>query len=367
MNTLQRVHFGDSRHMGEVPDGSAALVVTSPPYPMIEMWDPGFAALNPAVGAALDRADGRRAFDLMHSELDPVWREVHRILMPGGFACVNVGDAARTLDGTFMLYPNHARILNALLELGFTPLPSILWRKPTNAPNKFMGSGMFPAGAYVTLEHEHVLIVRKGPKRTFDARGRELRRESALFWEERNQWYSDVWFELKGSRQALQRGSPRRRSGAFPFELAWRLVQMYSVRGDTVVDPFLGTGTTLRAAAASGRNGIGYEVEPGFREDILSDLDEWIAAANARTAERVADHVRFVDERTRAGKPLLYRNRPHGFPVVTAQERELRLEYVDRLTPTEPNAVEASYRPVPVVEDGAGWTPPVSAGQLELF
>src|SRR5512144_27317 len=126
MNTIQRVHFGDSRHMGEVPDGSAALVVTSPPYPMIEMWDPGFTALNPAVGAALARADGKRAFDLMHAELDPVWREVHRILMPGGFACVNVGDAARTLDGTFMLYPNHARILSALLELGFTPLPSIL-------------------------------------------------------------------------------------------------------------------------------------------------------------------------------------------------------------------------------------------------
>ena len=122
MKTSHRAHFSDSRCMRQLADRSAALVVTSPPYPMIEMWDPLFAARHPAVGAALDAADGLQAFELMHAELDPVWREVHRILIPGGFACINVGDAARTLGGSFMLYPNHARILSCLMELGFKSL-----------------------------------------------------------------------------------------------------------------------------------------------------------------------------------------------------------------------------------------------------
>jgi DNA modification methylase len=347
MKTSHQVRFGDSRSMREIPDASVALVVTSPPYPMIEMWDAAFAALNPRIRGALEQGNGMAAFSLMHAELDPVWREVHRVLIPGGLACINVGDAVRTVGGDFALFPNHVRILSALVALGFAPLPCILWRKPTNAPNKFMGSGMLPAGAYVTLEHEHVLIVRKGGKREFTTEtARRLRRESALFWEERNQWFSDVWFELRGSRQALQRGSPRRRSGAFPFELAWRLIQMFSVRGDTVLDPFLGTGTTLRAAAASGRGSVGYEIEPGFRADIFSDPDGWVPAANARILERVESHLRFAEERTRDGRPPGHGNEPHGFPVVTGQERQLRLELVDRVSVHEGDRVEADYRPL---------------------
>jgi modification methylase len=368
MKTTHRVHFSDSRRMRQLADESAGLVVTSPPYPMIEMWDPLFAALRPEVGTALAAADGLQAFALMHAELDPVWREVHRILIPGGFACINVGDAVRTVGGDFTLYPNHARILNALLALGFTPLPSILWRKPTNAPTKFMGSGMLPAGAYVTLEHEHVLIVRKGGKREFAGEAwKRLRRESALFWAERNQWYSDVWFELKGSRQALLRGAPRPRSGAYPFELAYRLIQMFSVKGDTVVDPFLGTGTTLRAAAAGGRNSVGYEIEPGWRAEVFAGLDDWAAAANARVAERIDDHLRFLEECSRTGRVLRHRNVPHGFPVVTAQERELRLELVERVSPLDPDAVEATYRPVPAVPADTVRVPTSSNGQLTLF
>ena len=347
MKTSHQVRFGDSRSMREIPDASVALVVTSPPYPMIEMWDPVFAALDPRVRKALDRADGMGAFELMHAGLEPVWRELYRILAPGGFACINVGDAVRTVGEDFMLYPNHARILTSLAALGFAPLPGILWRKPTNAPNKFMGSGMLPAGAYVTLEHEHVLIVRKGGKREFAAAtARRLRRESALFWEERNQWFSDVWLELRGSRQELRRGASRPRSGAYPFELAWRLIQMFSVRGDTVVDPFLGTGTTLRAAVAAGRNSVGYEIETGLHAEVFSGLDRWAAAANARVAERIDEHLRFVEECRRTGRPLRHRNEPHGFPVVTAQERDMRLDLVDRVSSPEPGRVEAAYRPL---------------------
>jgi DNA modification methylase len=91
-----------------------------------------------------------------------------------------------------------------MLKLGFTNLPNILWRKQTNAPNKFMGSGMMPPGAYVTLEHEHILIFRNGGKRQFNSQKEKTnRRQSAFFWEERNQWFSDVWMDLKGARQKI--------------------------------------------------------------------------------------------------------------------------------------------------------------------
>ena len=111
--------------------------------------------------------DGKQAYALIHQILDAVWDEVFRVLKDGRFACINIGDATRTLKNNFCLYPNHARILNYLLSIGFSALPDILWRKQANTPNKFMGSGMLPAGAYVTLEHEYILIVRKGSKREF--------------------------------------------------------------------------------------------------------------------------------------------------------------------------------------------------------
>ena len=88
-----------------------------------------------------------------------------------------------TFDGNFCLFSNHSRILSFLSKLGFTFLPDILWRKETNAPNKFMGSGMLPVSAYVTYEHEYILIVRKGKKRDFTALDeKKLRKESAFFW-----------------------------------------------------------------------------------------------------------------------------------------------------------------------------------------
>ncbi|MGD9382562.1 MAG: hypothetical protein PVH55_00780 [Desulfobacterales bacterium] len=92
------------------------------------------------------------------------------------------------------------RVLKIALDLDFSTLPCIIWRKQTNAPNKFMGSGMLPAGAYVTLEHEYILILGKGPKRVFEKQeDKRKRHDSAIFWEERNSWYSDVWFDAKGT------------------------------------------------------------------------------------------------------------------------------------------------------------------------
>ena len=167
MKTGHQIIFNNSNNMNTIPSDSIALMVTSPPYPMIEMWDELFADQNPAIGKAMEKGQSPAAFELMHKFLDPVWDEVYRVLIKGGIACINIGDATRTINGNFSLYQNHTRIMTYLLKSGFSALPAILWRKQTNAPNKFMGSGMLPPGAYVTLEHEYILIVRKGKKREF--------------------------------------------------------------------------------------------------------------------------------------------------------------------------------------------------------
>ncbi|HKZ60324.1 MAG TPA: site-specific DNA-methyltransferase [Candidatus Thermoplasmatota archaeon] len=247
-----RVVLGNSRRMEQLQDGSVALAVTSPPYPMIAMWDGLFAS------------QGARSYDEMHARLDEVWREVARVLVPGGLACVVVGDALRKVDGRFRLFPNHARVMESFLALGLDALPYILWKKPTNKPNAFLGSGFLPPNAYVTLDCEFILIFRKGALRKFP-RLDETRTRSVYTKAERDVWFSQVW-EVKGSKQA--RGEGARRSAAFPPEVPRRLISMFSVEGDLVLDPFVGTGTTLAEAARLKRDALGFEVDEGLRGEI---------------------------------------------------------------------------------------------------
>ena len=133
MQSSHRLLFGDAAEMVDALGESIDLVVTSPPYPMIEMWDESFAGQDPQVAEALERNDGPGAFELMHRVLDRVWDAVYEALRPGGFACINIGDATRTIDDHFRLYANHAQILSHCCEIGFSNLPAIIWRKQTNA------------------------------------------------------------------------------------------------------------------------------------------------------------------------------------------------------------------------------------------
>src|SRR5699024_4360944 len=147
--TTHKVIVDTAQNMSELENESIQLVVTSPPYPMIEMWDKIMGKQNPEIESQLKKGNGHQAFELKHQEFDKVWVEVERVLKPGGFACINIGDATRTINKNFSLYPNHSRIISSFQNLGISNLPNILWRKQTNAPNKFMGSGMLPSGAYV--------------------------------------------------------------------------------------------------------------------------------------------------------------------------------------------------------------------------
>jgi DNA modification methylase len=355
--TTHRVHFVDVSASSRLAAETVELVVTSPPYPMIEMWDGCFAGQDPEIGRALAAGRGWDAFEAMHALLDRVWEEMHRLLVPGGIGCINIGDAVRTIENTFVLYPNHMRILSSLVRLGFNPLPAILWRKQTNAPNKFMGSGMFPPGAYVTLEHEFILIVRKGEKRTFSSdEARARRQESSFFWEERNGWFSDVWLDLKGTGQDLLDPEARQRSGAYPFELAYRLISMFSVKGDTVLDPFLGTGTTMLAAMAAARNSLGFELDGRLKETILARTRGIVDRANGRIAERLAAHESFIRARHEAKGRFGYRNLRYGFPVVTRQEVNLLLSPLAALRAEGEDTFIAEHSRVPQPEFCADWS-----------
>jgi DNA modification methylase len=269
MQTEHKIIFGNSQQMPELADSSVHLMVTSPPYPMIKMWDNLFAKIDPKI-ARLWRelqVDNReetvtRIYEAMHENLAKVWREAYRALIDGGIACINIGDATRTINGSFHLFANHSKIIEHCERIGFTTLPYVLWKKPTTKPKykgkgAFLGSGFLPPNAYVTLDCEFILLFRKGKLRSFPPHD-QRRYDSAFTKKERDEWFSQIW-TLKGIRQT--ESQIERRVAAFPEELANRLIRMFSVKGDTVLDPFLGSGTTTIAAMRAGRNSVGYEAD----------------------------------------------------------------------------------------------------------
>jgi len=255
--------------MPEIADGSVHLMVTSPPYPMIQMWDNQFCELNPQIKMLWQKleVDGKeetvtKIYNAIHQDLAKVWTETYRVLIEGGMACINIGDATRSLNGKFRVFANHSRVIENCEQLGFTTLPYILWKKPTTKPTykgkgAFLGSGFLPPNAYVTLDCEFILIFRKGKLRRFPPKD-VCRYESALTKKQRDEWFTQIW-QVTGTRQT--NGELERRTAAFPSEIVTRLIKMFSVKGDTVLDPFLGSGTTTEVAWREARNSIAYETD----------------------------------------------------------------------------------------------------------
>jgi modification methylase len=329
--TSHKIFTHDSRYLSEIiQPNSIDLVITSPPYPMISMWDELFFILNSDIKNVMHN-EPKLAFELMNAELDKVWTALFGCIKDGGFLIINIGDATRTVQSDFQLYSNHSRIVSKCLELGFKNLPNILWRKQTNAPNKFMGSGMLPAGAYVTLEHEYILIFRKGNKRIFTEEQKKLRNESGYFWEERNVWFSDIWEDVKGTKQSLSIKEARERSAAYPFELAYRLINMYSNKGDFILDPFFGTGTTTLAAIASERNSFGVELENSLKQNFYHNVVSMQDKLNEYILNRIRKHKDFVTNCLALNKEIKHHNNTMSVPVVTGQEKEIILRKVESI------------------------------------
>ena len=286
LQTLHKIIIGSSQNMSEIADQSIHLMLTSPPYPMIQMWDNQFCQTDKKICSLWNELSSkpscaRRIYDLMHENLAKTWQETFRVLVDGGIAAINVGDATRRLDNRFQLFSNHSRIIELCEKIGFTTLPYILWKKLTTKPHykgkgAFLGSGFLPPNAYVTLDCEFILLFRKGCLRKFLPRD-QIRYESKFTKAQRDEWFSQIW-TIKGTRQTVDEFE--RRTAAYPCEVAERLIKMFSVKGDTVLDPFLGSGTTMKAAIQNRRNCIGYEVE----ENLISIIQKTITQAENELA-----------------------------------------------------------------------------------
>jgi DNA modification methylase len=238
-NENYMVYNQDSSTMTQVACESVHLVVTSPPYPMIKKWDELY---------------GKVDFEYQHKKLDEVWKECYRILVPGGIACINIGDATRSIGGNFCCYPNYARCLMFCCDLGFNPLVPIFWKKISNRPNAFLGSGMLPPNGYVAQDCEYIAVMRKGELRKFPPKD-EQRYASSFSKAERDLWFQQIW-NIRGAKSAGKEST-------FPEEIPHRLIKMFSLVGETVLDPFAGTHTTGRVAKYLERKYIGYEIEKG--------------------------------------------------------------------------------------------------------
>lgn len=256
MITNHKVIIDDSTNMKEIKDNSIHLIITSPPYPMVQMWDEMFEKV------------GAKSYEEMHNYLTKIWKECYRVLIEGGICCINIGDATRRTNGNFKLYPNHSKVIEICESIGFKSLPFILWKKATTKPNAFLGSGFLPPNAYITQDCEFILIFRRGNLRKFE--DTSIRHKSKYTKEERDKWFSQIW-EVNGVKQT--RDKLIRKTAEYPSEIVYRLIRMFSVEGDTILDPFLGTGTTSRVAKATRRNSVGYEIDKGLLPIIKERLD----------------------------------------------------------------------------------------------
>jgi DNA modification methylase len=244
--------------MAEVESGRADLAVTSPPYWRIKDY-----------GCAGQIGHGQSLHEYL-TALFQAWVECHRALREGGRLCVNVGDqfARASVYGRYRVIPLHAEIILQCGRAGFDFLGSIIWRKKTTVNTSggavVMGSFPFPPNGIVELDYEYILIFKKPgkPKKAPPA----LREASRLSREEWKTYFSGHW-DFAGARKKAAG-----HEAAFPEELPRRLVRMFSFAGDLVLDPFLGSGTTAKAALSLGRNAIGYEINPAFAEAALEAI-----------------------------------------------------------------------------------------------
>lgn len=303
-STLRLIR-GDARDLGFLPDATVHLVLTSPPY-----WN--LKRYNETPGQLGHIAD----YEAFLAELNKVWAEVFRVLVPGGRLVCVVGDVCRSRRefGRHVVYPLHADICVACRRLGFDNLNPILWHKIANAAYEvengrggFLGKPYEP-NAIIKNDVEFILMQRKpgGYRKPTD----QQRALSRLTRQEYHDWFQQIW--------SLPGASTREHPAPFPYELAYRLVRMFSFVGDTVLDPFCGTGTTLLAAAHTGRHGIGVELDPGYYHLAARRLSAEAAglfqSVELRMEEAEVLHTPALQESapgcalpTTGGKPVNYR------------------------------------------------------------
>lgn len=265
--TEHRLHLGDARDLFWLPDASVHLVVTSPPYWTLKKY----ARHDQQMGQIED-------YEVFLSELDKVWAECARVLAPGGRVCCIVGDVCvpRKKVGRHLIMPLHADIQVRARKASLDCLTPIIWHKIANGVTEVEGNGAgfygkpYQPGAVVKNDIEYILFLRKGGEYR---RTTPLQKAlSMLTKEEMQAWWRSIWIDIKGTSTRAGHPAP------YPVGLAERLIRMFSFAGDTVLDPFGGTGSTSLAAAIAGRNSILNEIEPTY----LRLASERLAVATAQ-------------------------------------------------------------------------------------
>lgn len=277
--TVHRLRRGDARDLSWLGDGTIHLVVTSPPYWTLKEYEPHESQL----GAVAD-------YETFLAELDKVWAECARVLVPGGRVCCVVGDVCipRKREGRHYILPLHADIQTRSRHLGLDCLTPILWHKIANGVTEAEGNGAgfygkpYQPGAIIKNDVEYILFLRKGGN--YRSPSTIQRALSMLSREEMQNWMRSSWADIKG--ESTRKGHP----APFPVALAERLIRLFSFAGDTVLDPFAGTGTTAHAALACGRNSVSIDIEPKYAaiaEQRLREAAFIPAAAGATRAKLI--------------------------------------------------------------------------------
>jgi len=252
-----KIIIGDSRKMLEINDESVDLIITSPPY-----WHIKDYGVPGQIGYGQD----------LHQYLKDiyyVWMECFRVLRKGGRFCLNIGDqfARSVIYGRYKIIPIHAEFILQCEKIGFDFMGSIIWQKKTTMNTtggaNVMGSFPYPPNGMIEIDYEFILIFKKpGQSKKVP---KDIKEASILTKEEWKQYFSGHWY-FKGARQIEH-------EAMFPDELPKRLIKMFSFVGDTVLDPFLGSGTTIKVALELNRNGIGYEINKDFLKLIKKKID----------------------------------------------------------------------------------------------
>ena len=250
--TTHRLRLGDARDLSWISNQSVHLAVTSPPYWTLKKYEENKRQLG-------EIADYNSFLD----ELDKAWRECARVLVPGGRICCVIGDVCiPRREGRHRVMPLHADIMVRARRFGLDALTPILWFKIANGVTEAKGNGAgfygkpYQPGAIIKNDVEYILLLRKGGE--YRSPSPMQKALSMLTKDEMKSWLRSAWFDIKG--ESTRRGHP----APFPRELAERLIKLFSFAGDTILDPFVGTGTTNLAAVATGRNSIGNEIEPSY-------------------------------------------------------------------------------------------------------
>ena len=284
MKTNHKIVIGDSRNMAELKNNSVHLVITSPPYWQLKDY------------GSLDQIGFNDSYENYINNLNLVWKECFRVLNDGCRLCVNIGDqfARSVYYGRYKIIPIRTEIIKFCETIGFDYMGAIIWQKATTMNTTggatIMGSFPYPRNGIIKLDYEFILIFKKLGVSPFVSK--EIKEESKMSKDEWNQYFNGHW-NFNGARQ-------NKHLAMFPEELPKRLIKMFSFVGDTILDPFLGSGTTTLAAKNLDRNSVGFEINKKFlpiiKEKIGADKEGLFKDVNFEIVEQKNEITDFKNE-----------------------------------------------------------------------